>query len=89
MTRIDAGLLERIPLSEIDTVTFWKHDEITTDLICCAVEAGGKSWTFHEEMAGWPLLLEHLEKLPGFRADWYAAVYQPAFAPCVTVAFRR
>lgn len=89
MAKIDEGLLGQFPLSKIDKVTFYKRDELTTDLICCAVEAGGKVWTFHEELAGWSLLIEHLEALPQFRRDWFAAVSQPPFAPNETVAFSR
>lgn len=76
-----------LPLSSIDKVTFTKRDEITTDLICCEVVTGEQIWTFHEEMPGWDALIAHLSGLPGFREDWFAAVSQPAFAPCETVAF--
>ncbi len=86
---IDANLLRRIPLAGIDRVVVYKRDEITTDLICCAVEFDGNTWTFHEEMTGWDLLLGHLRTLPGFRTDWLAAVAQPPFATNETLAFRR
>ncbi len=78
-----------IPLANIDRVTFFKRDEITTDLICCEVVASGQIRTFHEEMPGWAGLMAHLAGLPGFRQDWCAAVSQPAFQPCETVAFER
>lgn len=80
---------EKLPLERIDRVTFFKRDEITTDLICCEVAAAGETWFFHEELPPWDALLRHLEQLPGFRADWYAAVAQPPFAPCETVAYER
>ena len=89
MIAIDAQLLEQLPLAEIENVTFYKRDQITTDLIFCDVQTGDKVWTFHEELVGWNLLLQHLRKLPGFRADWYAAVSQPPFAASETVAFHR
>ena len=89
MNSINAELLSRLPLTEIDRVTFYKRDEITTDLICCAVEIRGGTWTFHEELDGWELLLRHLEELPRFRSDWFSAVSQPPFAPSETVAFSR
>jgi hypothetical protein len=29
---------ESLPLGQIESVTFYKRDEITTDLICCDVQ---------------------------------------------------
>jgi hypothetical protein len=89
MGRIDADLLARLPLAEVSKVAFYKRDEITSDLICCEVSVDGETWTFHEEMHGWGLLIEHLESLPGFRRDWFPAVSQPPFAASETVAFNR
>jgi hypothetical protein len=80
---------ERLPLERIDRVTFFKRDELTTDLICCDVAAADQTWFFHEDLSGRDALLRHLEQLPGFRADWYAAVAQPPFAACETVAYER
>jgi hypothetical protein len=40
MSVIDTGLLARLPLPDIGKVTFFKRDELTTDLICCAVAVG-------------------------------------------------
>ncbi len=74
MARIDPDLLAQLPLTGVGKVTFYKRDEITTDLICCDVVGGDKVWTFHEELVGWDLLINHLESLPSFRADWFAAV---------------
>ena len=89
MTGIDAKLLARLPLADIGKVTFHKRDEITTDLICCNVVVGEKVWTFHEELVGWEMLIEHLRGLPSFRDDWFAAVSLPPFATSETVAFSR
>ena len=86
---IDQSILDRLLLAEIDSVTFYKRDELTTDLICCDVGVDGRVWVFHEEADGWDLLLLHLERLPGFRMDWYQSVALPPFAPCETVAYRR
>jgi len=80
---------ESLPLGQIESVTFYKRDEITTDLICCDVQVSGTIWFFHEEMDSWAALIQHLEHLPGFRADWRAAVVQPPFAENRTVAFQR
>jgi hypothetical protein len=84
---IDIKLLGRLPHAEVTKVAFYKRDEITSDLVCCEVTLGDWVWTFHEEMTGWPLLIEHLERLPGFRFDWFAAVSQPNFAASETIAF--
>lgn len=89
MPVIDTDLLARLPLAEIAKVTFYKRDEITTDLICCQVVIGDEEWTFHEELVGWDLLIEHLQGLPSFRCDWFAAVSQPPFATSETIAFSR
>ena len=86
---IDEAVLDQLPLSQIKTVTFFKRDELTTDLICCEVEVGGQTWFFHEEANGWARLVAHLEKLPGFRSDWFDAVAHPLFAASATVAFDR
>jgi hypothetical protein len=89
MAGIDPDLLTKLPLTNLTRVTFYKRDEITTDLICCDVAVGPEVWTFHEELVGWHLLIDHLEKLPGFRTDWFAAVSQPPFDERETVAFSR
>ena len=89
MDRIDSATLDLLPLERIAAVSFFKRDELTTDLICCEVGIDGWTWTFHEETEGWDLLLRHLERLPGFRADWYGAVVEPPFESCATVAFER
>ena len=89
MAAIQTEQLAQLPLTDVAKVTFYKRDELTTDLICCDVVVGDEVWTFHEELVGWDLLIDHLQKLPGFRADWFAAVSQPPFATSETVAFNR
>ena len=89
MKAIDADLLARLPLTDIGKVTFYKHDEITTDLICCEVTIDDEAWTFNEEMTGWDMLVGYLESLPGFCRDWFAAASQPPFEASETVAFSR
>ena len=49
---IDQGVLAQFPLNEIDRVTFYKRDELTTDLICCEVHVGESHSKFHEELIG-------------------------------------
>ena len=87
--QIDQHIIDQLLLDQIERVAFYKRDELTTDLICCEVGIAGRSWFFHEELTGWQLLLEHLRHLPGFRGDWHAAVVQPTFERCETVAFER
>jgi len=89
MQQVDQHVIDQLPRAQIERVTFYKRDELTTDLICCDVVICGQSWFFHEELPGWQLLLEHLGQLPGFRADWYATVVHPTFEQCETVAFDR
>ena len=89
MISIDADVIAQLPLKEVAKVTFYKRDEVATDLICCDVVIADLVWSFHEELVGWGLLLDHLERLPSFRADWFAAVSQPPFATSETVAFSR
>jgi hypothetical protein len=89
MAIIDADLLAELPLTEVAKLTFYKRDELTMDLICCDVLVGGQTWTFHEELVGSDLLIDHLQGLSTFRGDWFAAVSQPPFSTSETVAFSR
>ncbi|TCJ37087.1 hypothetical protein [Parafrankia sp. BMG5.11] len=89
MAGIDAEVLAQLPVAEVSKVAFYKRDEITTDLICCDVVVGEKVWTFHEKLPGWGALIDHLQTLPSFDANWFASVSQPPFASSETVAFAR
>jgi hypothetical protein len=86
---IGQSTIDQLPLEKIDRVTFYKRDELTTDLISCDLELGGRTWFFHEEAPGWDMLLRHLQQLPGFIQGWRQSVVQPAFGRCETVAFER
>lgn len=86
---ITPSLLDQLPVAEIERVTFYKRDELTTDLICCEVRVAGRDCFFHEQAEGWQLLLDHLAGLPGFKADWFSAVFQHTFERSETVAFQR
>jgi hypothetical protein len=87
--RIPDNLSDEVPLDEIQKVTFFKRDELTTDLICCDIEGRERVWFFHEEAEGWDNLLRHLERLPNFKRHWYQEVVQPPLATCNTVAFSK
>lgn len=78
-----------IDLDKVDRVTFYKRDELVTDLICCRVECWEQTLHFHEEMPEWSDMLLKLSKLPDFKSDWFTSVSQPAFAVCETVAYVR
>lgn len=87
--RIPEDFRERLPLSAIEKVVFFKIDEVAADLICCEVEASGTVWFFHEEAEGWEAFISYVEQLPDFRLDWYQSVVLPPFATSETVAFSR
>ncbi len=75
-------------------VTFFKIDELTTDLICCELEVTGLNGVsstriFHEEGPEWESVLRLVARLPGFDHDWWTKVVHPAFAENRTVVFRR
>ena len=89
MAGIDTEILGQLSLADIRKVSFYKRDEITTDLICCDVVLGERVWTFHEELEGWDALIRYLQALPSFNSDWFASVSQPPFASSETVAFVR
>jgi hypothetical protein len=74
-------------LGSVERVTFYKRDELTTDLICCELMSCGQLWTLHDELPGWDAAIAELGKLPGFRYDWYAHVSAPAFDAHPFVAF--
>ena len=80
-------------LSTVRSVTFYKRDELTTDLICCDVDVdhtdGVLTWFNHEEADDWINCIEAFETLPGFDTNWRSKVVQPPFAYCVTLAYLR
>ncbi len=84
--------IANLPLGIIERVEFYKRHLLTIDLVCCDVitnEELPQVWTFHEDMAGWPRLLQHLQHLPGFVRGWQHEVIQPPFAENRFVAFDR
>lgn len=87
MTSDHSNSLKHFALDEVTKVTFYKRDEVTTDLICCDVVVGERVWTFHEDSSDWSALVQRLAKLPGFQADWFDAVSLPPFVACEFVAF--
>ena len=84
-----AKLPEGLALADIERVEFYKRDQITTDLICCEIQAAEKTFYFDEEQEGWDDLLLALQQLDGFHKDWFAHVSQPPFQSSEFVAFKR
>ena len=79
-----------IALDKVTKVQLYKRDQVTTDLICCELTLdGGGALFLHEDMYGWDDQLGRLATLPGFDADWFMKVAQPAFATCHHIAFER
>ena len=77
---VGPSVLAQLPLDAITRVEFYKRDMLTVDDICCDVWVNNDLvWTFDEDMEGWQPLIEHLEQLPGFKTNWYAAVVNPPF----------
>lgn len=79
--------------SEVRSVTALKRDLSRVDLICLQFEGRhGQIYEVHEEMVGWPDLLEALPRhLPGCltEGEMLGKVMHPPFAANETVIFRR
>ncbi len=78
---------------DVTNAMAWKRDLLVTDRVCLALWLrDGRCIELHEEMAGWPSLLEQLPAyLPGCRAvtAWWPEVVAPAFAANPTVVYDR
>jgi hypothetical protein len=79
--------------SEVRSITALKRDLSRVDLICLQLErSNGQIYEVHEEMVGWPELLEALpRRLPGCltEGEMLGKVMTPPFAANETVIFRR
>lgn len=78
-----------LPDAAIERVTFYKRDELTTDLICLELIAASGPILAHEELKGWDEAIGRLSRLPGFDLLWFEKVSKPAFAACSTIAWPR
>jgi hypothetical protein len=82
-----------IAVDRIEIVTFFKRDELTTDLVCCEIvlrgESGNISCFFHEEAPEWSEALTLIEQLPGFDKEWRNKVILPPYKENRAIAFRR
>lgn len=79
--------------SGITSVTVYKRDLITYDLICLScICSDGFQFEFNEEMLSWQSLVDAFSQhLPGFPSisDWWSPVATPAFSTNERTLFRR
>jgi hypothetical protein len=75
---------------EVAKITIWKHDDVTTDLVCFEIELlNGEPYVVHEDMPGFEMLIEKLVDLDGFDRGWRDKVILPPFAANTLVAYER
>jgi hypothetical protein len=76
--------------TDIEEVSAYKVDLITTDDICLDISFQDFILTISEEVPGFPLFIEKLiEALPGIDGDWEAKVIKPPFATNQTIIYKR
>ena len=83
--------IAQISWQEIEEVTAFKRDLITTDLICIEIRThDDRVMEFNEEVAGFEPCLEEMQRnLHGFDTRWHEKVVKPAFAANKTVLFSK
>lgn len=72
-----------VALNQVTTITAYKVDLWTTDLICCDITDGREIVTVNEEMPEWTSVMTTFESVFGSAIqpnDWFARVMPPAFA---------
>ncbi len=89
MFRRKGCINDTVALDTIQRITFYKRDEITTDLTCCDIETINGVLFFHEEAPGWNALIALLNTLSGFDQNWFASVSQPPFEPSPVFVYER
>ena len=87
------GSLHTITREKVEKVSFFKTDEITTDLICCEIEFQKKDQLekaiLHEDCENFESFETWIAKLPSFDTEWRSKVVHPPFKENFTVAFDR
>lgn len=87
------GAPQTLSREDIEKVTFYKADEITTDLLWCEIEFRKsdrlETIMLHEDCAKFAEFEEWIEELPSFDADWRAKVVLPPFEKNLTVAYTK
>jgi hypothetical protein len=83
---------EALSWGEVDTVIAYKRDLYAMDLICLAFGTSEGAIEVHEEMQGWPQLVEQLPSrladMPPL-SDWWERVAKPPFALSATTLYKR
>jgi len=75
---------------DMTSISVFKRDLFSYDLICMVIRTGTVELEFDEEMDGWESAIEALPKyLPGASspAEWWDKVVHPAFALSETLLF--
>ncbi len=87
------GSVHTITREKIERVSFFKTDEITTDLICCEIEFQNNDQLekviLSEDCENFESLETWIATLPSFDTEWRSRVVQPPFKENFTVAFDR
>lgn len=86
---VNEGRRNSLSLDAIEWVEIWKHDELTTDLICITIAGGGTRLLLHEEMEGFDAALSLIETMPGFDRAWRTSVLMPPFRENRTTVYQR
>lgn len=91
VTGTGRGTPDTVAFDQVQRVTAWKLDRLTTDLVCVEIVSGeapgSLARTLTEDIPGFEALMRRLESLPGFDADWRAKVLLPPFRDCRTTIF--
>ena len=78
-----------LPDDLIDRVVFYKRNELRVDPMVCEVNSRGIIFFAHQEDRLWHAVVDRLEKLPGFMAEWHAEISEPPQSHLELVAYER
>lgn len=81
----------RIRWRDVERITAYKRDQLSTDLICLdfACVEGDGLYMVHEDLPGYEEMVRTLEATLPLLAGWWAEVAHPPFAPNATVIYQR
>ena len=83
-------LIENLIWNEVFSIVAYKRDFLTEDQICIRFQCGDAVHEVNEDMEGFDSLTSMLpEVFPDILPEWREAVVQPAFAPQVTLLWKR
>jgi hypothetical protein len=91
---LEDGSLSSIAIqwNEVTSVSAFKRDLFSYDLVCLIIRTGTVECELDEQMDRWESLIKALPKyLPGTPSpsEWWDKVAHPAFAPNMTILFSR